>query len=267
MADFASPAATDPIDAYGIMKIVRPLSAASAFAASGEKRAGARKPSTARIALPITPTHAFPRPDLTSCLRRNEATFRASDVLCYYAYRYYDPVTGRWPSRDPIEEAGGINLYGFVGNNGVNKSDYLGLTSKGYHDHFPNESAEELLERKKCFKGRLTKEQKAELKKIDTSLKVKGEKGNRNKDSSKSNKGKSDVDKPKMGPGDPHKQGEDYAKRNPGSTGQQPPKSNTRGGSGNPSGSYSGGRPACPSGGGCWGRTGMVPPRQGGDVR
>jgi RHS repeat-associated protein len=133
MTDFASPAAADPIDAYGIMKIVRPLSAASAFAASGEKRVGARKPSTARVALPITPTHAFPRPDLTSCLRRNEATFRASDVLCYYAYRYYDPMTGRWPSRDPIEERGGMNLYGFVGNNGVSSWDRLGLVGP-YHD-------------------------------------------------------------------------------------------------------------------------------------
>ncbi len=32
-----------------------------------------------------------------------------------------------WPSRDPIEEEGGINLYGFVRNNGVNWIDYLGL--------------------------------------------------------------------------------------------------------------------------------------------
>jgi hypothetical protein len=45
----------------------------------------------------------------------------------YYAYRYYDPLTGRWPSRDPIEEMGGINLYGFVGNDGVNLIDVLGL--------------------------------------------------------------------------------------------------------------------------------------------
>ncbi len=33
-----------------------------------------------------------------------------------------------WPSRDPIEEEGGINLYGFVGNNGVNWVDVVGLT-------------------------------------------------------------------------------------------------------------------------------------------
>jgi RHS repeat-associated protein len=34
--------------------------------------------------------------------------------VAYYGYRYYDPVTGRWPSRDPIEERGGDNLYAFV---------------------------------------------------------------------------------------------------------------------------------------------------------
>jgi len=32
-----------------------------------------------------------------------------------------------WPSRDPIEEDGGVNLYGFVGNDGVNSWDYLGM--------------------------------------------------------------------------------------------------------------------------------------------
>ena len=46
--------------------------------------------------------------------------------LYYYGYRYYDPKTGRWPSRDPIEEEGGLNLYGFVGNDGLGKIDVLG---------------------------------------------------------------------------------------------------------------------------------------------
>ena len=44
-----------------------------------------------------------------------------------YGYRYLDPETGRWPSRDPIEKEGGINLYGFVGNDGLNAWDLLGL--------------------------------------------------------------------------------------------------------------------------------------------
>ncbi|MBM3878363.1 MAG: RHS repeat-associated core domain-containing protein [Verrucomicrobia bacterium] len=35
----------------------------------------------------------------------------------YYGYRYYNPTTGRWLSRDPIEEEGGRSLYAFgVGN-------------------------------------------------------------------------------------------------------------------------------------------------------
>ncbi|MFC7339308.1 RHS repeat-associated core domain-containing protein [Haloferula chungangensis] len=43
---------------------------------------------------------------------------------------HYDPNVGRWPSRDPIEEEGGVNLYGFVGNDGVNRWDYLGLAGR-----------------------------------------------------------------------------------------------------------------------------------------
>lgn len=50
----------------------------------------------------------------------------AETGLYFYGYRYYDPVLGRWPSRDRIEEVGGANLYGFVGNDGVGKRDKLG---------------------------------------------------------------------------------------------------------------------------------------------
>ena len=51
----------------------------------------------------------------------------AETGLSYYGYRYYDPKTGRWLSRDPIGEEGGVNLYGFVGNSSVNSIDLLGL--------------------------------------------------------------------------------------------------------------------------------------------
>ena len=33
-----------------------------------------------------------------------------------YLFRDYDAESGRWPNRDPIEEQGGRNLYGFVHN-------------------------------------------------------------------------------------------------------------------------------------------------------
>ncbi|MGE0269234.1 MAG: RHS repeat domain-containing protein [Candidatus Omnitrophota bacterium] len=46
--------------------------------------------------------------------------------LYYYGYRYNEPATGRWLSRDPIEEDGGINLYGFVMNSPIIHYDVLG---------------------------------------------------------------------------------------------------------------------------------------------
>ena len=46
--------------------------------------------------------------------------------LIYYNYRHYSPSLGRWLSRDPIEEQGGLNLYAFCKNNGISSFDYLG---------------------------------------------------------------------------------------------------------------------------------------------
>ena len=53
--------------------------------------------------------------------------------LVYYNYRHYEPVTGRWSQRDPMEEAGGANLYGFCKNSpcllvdvgGCSLADYM----------------------------------------------------------------------------------------------------------------------------------------------
>ena len=56
----------------------------------------------------------------------------------YYGFRFYDPQTGRWPNRDPIEEEGGDNLYGFVGNDGTNNHDILGLYSRSCSSHTVN---------------------------------------------------------------------------------------------------------------------------------
>ncbi len=47
--------------------------------------------------------------------------------MYYYGYRHYSPVLRRWASPDPIGEAGGLNLYGFCGNDGVNSIDVLGM--------------------------------------------------------------------------------------------------------------------------------------------
>jgi len=48
-----------------------------------------------------------------------------------YGLRWYHPDQGRFVNRDPIGESGGLNLYGFVGNDPVNKMDILGLQGTG----------------------------------------------------------------------------------------------------------------------------------------
>ncbi len=69
-----------------------------------------------------------PKPLATRALHHRNPKPKTMGVT-YYGYRYYDPQTGKWPSRDPIEEEGGVNLYGFVGNGGVNGVDVLGLAA------------------------------------------------------------------------------------------------------------------------------------------
>jgi RHS repeat-associated protein len=51
----------------------------------------------------------------------------AETGLYQYNARSYSPSLGRFISRDPIEEDGGLNLYAYCGNNPASRWDYLGL--------------------------------------------------------------------------------------------------------------------------------------------
>jgi len=55
--------------------------------------------------------------------------YRDYTGLYLLTHRYYDAGAGRFVTRDPIGYQGGINLYGFAGNNPVNRMDPLGLWS------------------------------------------------------------------------------------------------------------------------------------------
>ena len=63
----------------------------------------------------------------TNPFRFSSEYYDSETQLVYYNYRYYSPLLGRWLSRDPIEEDGGYNLYGFIDNNPVDYWDYLGM--------------------------------------------------------------------------------------------------------------------------------------------
>ena len=60
-------------------------------------------------------------------IRFSSKYYDSETGLYYYGYRFYSPVLMRWLNRDPIEEEGGLNLYGFCGNAAVGNIDLYGL--------------------------------------------------------------------------------------------------------------------------------------------
>ena len=52
--------------------------------------------------------------------------YHAASGLDFALFRAYDPAHARWVNRDPIGEAGGINLYAYVGGNPMSHTDSRG---------------------------------------------------------------------------------------------------------------------------------------------
>jgi RHS repeat-associated protein len=47
--------------------------------------------------------------------------------LVYFWSRWYDPSVGRWVTEDPIRQAGGLNVYAYLGNHPLLGTDLTGL--------------------------------------------------------------------------------------------------------------------------------------------
>ncbi|NRB75047.1 MAG: RHS repeat-associated core domain-containing protein, partial [Verrucomicrobiales bacterium] len=107
---------------------------------------GSSRPNPDKHAYPIDPEA------LKTCRVQPPTVTKVASGVFYYGFRYYDALAGRWASRDPMEEFGGVNLYGFVGNDGVNWIDILGLdkcTSEivaGHGWHEPGSPLEGLID-------------------------------------------------------------------------------------------------------------------------
>jgi RHS repeat-associated protein len=63
----------------------------------------------------------------TNLYRFSSERYNVASGAYFYLYRMYSPELRRWVNQDPIGEAGGMNLYGFVGNSPVNYVDPYGL--------------------------------------------------------------------------------------------------------------------------------------------
>jgi RHS repeat-associated protein len=86
--------------------------------------------------------------------------FDAETGLVMYQFRPYAPGLGRWMSRDPIEETGGKNLYGFLDNSSLDKIDILGM--KPCCNGVPYDRAKEC-----CCGGTIRSKQK-----VDTGVRI-----------------------------------------------------------------------------------------------
>jgi RHS repeat-associated protein len=79
--------------------------------------------------------------------------------LVLYEYRAYSPTLGRWLSRDPLGELGGLSLYGFSLNDPVDYVDKLGMTCLSCNAapaQVPDADAGGAATAHECKKGTLT---------------------------------------------------------------------------------------------------------------
>ena len=101
-----------------------------------------KKPSKIKLSYPTNASTSPPcnpsNIDATPPRIANPLSAKNPKIHLIHSYAFSQfPVT-YWPSRDPIEEMGGLNLYGFVGNDGVNWVDYLGLEEVIHVYNFKN---------------------------------------------------------------------------------------------------------------------------------
>ncbi len=77
----------------------------------------------------------------------------AATGLVNFRARWYDAVTGRWLSKDPIGLSGGLNLYAFCGDDPVNSLDPFGHNPDGKKCEKNNSTVVSVLTRRHAPSG------------------------------------------------------------------------------------------------------------------
>ncbi|MEG1740866.1 MAG: RHS repeat-associated core domain-containing protein [Akkermansia sp.] len=81
---------------------------------------------TIATAYDYTPYGAVTATGIDQPFQWSSEVYDAELGMVYYNYRHYNHLDGRWISKDPFHELGGINLYGFVENAPSLYVDYNG---------------------------------------------------------------------------------------------------------------------------------------------
>ena len=99
--------------------------------------------------------------DVTQPFQWSSEHYDSELDLVYYNFRHYSPSLGRFLSRDPIQEQGGLNLYAFVKNSPIQKWDRLGRAiprlGAGPDGGFPIYCRDRIAEFMKWFEQEKTK--------------------------------------------------------------------------------------------------------------
>ena len=96
-------------------------------------------PDNGPISPPVRPRPPKPgnSPNPMTSIRLRRLATRAKRVrVADYSYRYYDPMTGRWMSRELLGERASLNLMSFICNEPIVGLDVLGLFGAGNPNGF-----------------------------------------------------------------------------------------------------------------------------------
>ena len=72
------------------------------------------------------------RGNITNPLQWSSEAYDAELGMVYYNFRFYNPVDGRWTSRDPIIDERRWNVYSYVYQAPLSSYDIIGLQAPGY---------------------------------------------------------------------------------------------------------------------------------------